>query len=106
MAIKHPPVDICISKRFRGDPKGSRFKCVVPRQSVLDPPLPKTKIKTCYYFIRGHLKFKIRNKQMIGVQVGRMGCVPACGRNSNSRNVSCSQPSLHRQGAPSDRGAI
>ena len=41
-----------------------------------------------------------------GVQVGRMGCVPACGRNSNSRNVSCSQPSLHRQGAPSGRGAI
>ena len=26
------------------------------------------------------------------VQVGRMGCVPACGRNSNSRNVSRSQP--------------
>ena len=41
-----------------------------------------------------------------GVQVGRMGYVPACGRNSNSRNVSCSQPSLHRQGAPSGRGAI
>ena len=42
----------------------------------------------------------------LGVQVGRMGCVPECGRNSNSRNVSCSQPSLHRQGAPSGRGAI
>ena len=41
-----------------------------------------------------------------GVQVGRMGGVPASGRNSNSRNVSCSQPSLHRQGAPSGRGAI
>ena len=40
------------------------------------------------------------------VQVGQMGCVPACGRNSNSRNVSCSQPSLHHQGAPSGRGAI
>ena len=24
MAIKYPPADICISKRFRGDPKGSR----------------------------------------------------------------------------------
>ena len=35
----------------------------------------------------------------VGVQVGRMGCFPAYGRNSNSRNVSCSQPSLHRQGA-------
>ena len=42
----------------------------------------------------------------LGVQVGRMGCVPARGRNSNSRNVSCSQPSLHRHGAPSGMGAI
>ena len=27
-----------------------------------------------------------------------MGCVPACGHNSNSGNVSCSQHGLHRQG--------
>ena len=40
------------------------------------------------------------------VQVGRMGCDPACGRSSNSRNVSYSQPILHRQGAPSGRGDI
>ena len=39
MAIKYPSADICISKRFRGDPKGSRFKCAAPRQRVLDPPL-------------------------------------------------------------------
>ena len=39
-------------------------------------------------------------------KVGRMGCVPACGHNSNSRNVSCSQPSLHHPGGPSGRGAI
>ena len=25
MAIKYPPADVCISKQFRGDPKGSRF---------------------------------------------------------------------------------
>ena len=43
---------------------------------------------------------------MCGVQVGRMGYVPAYGRNSNSHNVLCSQPSLHRQGAPWDRDAI
>ena len=30
----------------------------------------------------------------IGMQVVRMGCVPACGGNGNSRNVSCSKPSL------------
>ena len=30
-----------------------------------------------------------------GVQVGRMGYVPAYGGNGNSRNVSCSKPSLH-----------
>ena len=29
------------------------------------------------------------------VQVGRMGYVPAYGGNGNSRNVSCSKPSLH-----------
>ena len=40
------------------------------------------------------------------MQVGRMGCVPACGCNSYSRNVSCSQPSLHCQGAPSGRRYI
>ena len=34
-----------------------------------------------------------------GLHVGRMGCVPACGGNSNSRDVSCSQPILHCQGA-------
>ena len=33
------------------------------------------------------------------VQVGQMGCGPACGRNGNSLNVSLSQPSLHRQRA-------
>ena len=38
MAIKYPPADICIIKRFRDDPR-SRFKCAAPRQSVLDPPL-------------------------------------------------------------------
>ena len=32
---------------------------------------------------------------IIGVQVGRMGCVPAHGGNGNSRNVSRSKPSLH-----------
>ena len=37
----------------------------------------------------------------IGMQVGRMGSVSACGR-----NVSCSQPSLHLQGAPLVRGAV
>ena len=30
-----------------------------------------------------------------GVQVGRMGCVPEYDGNGNSRNVSCSKPSLH-----------
>ena len=29
------------------------------------------------------------------MQVGRTGCVPAYGGNGNSRNVSCSKPSLH-----------
>ena len=29
------------------------------------------------------------------VQVGRMGYIPAYGDNGNSRNVSCSKPSLH-----------
>ena len=37
---------------------------------------------------------------MIGVQVGRMGYVPACGGNGNSRNVSCSKPSLHCRKSP------
>ena len=37
--------------------------------------------------------------------VDRMVCVPACGANDNSRNVSCSQSYLHREGAPSGRGA-
>ena len=32
------------------------------------------------------------------IMVGGMGCVPACGLNSISRNASCSQPSLNRQG--------
>ena len=32
---------------------------------------------------------------LIGLQVGRMGCVPAYGSNGNIRNVSCSKPSLH-----------
>ena len=31
----------------------------------------------------------------IGVQVGRMGYVPAYGGNGNSRNLWCSKPSLH-----------
>ena len=44
--------------------------------------------------------------QLKGVQVGRTGCVPAYDIDGNSRNVSCSLPSLHRQGAPSGRGAI
>ena len=30
-----------------------------------------------------------------GMQLGRMGYVPAYGSNGNSRNVSCSKPSLH-----------
>ena len=34
------------------------------------------------------------------VQVGRMGYVPAQGGNGNSRNVSCSKPSLHRRKRP------
>ena len=34
-------------------------------------------------------------RRHLGVQVGRMGCVTACGGNGNSRNVSCSKPSLH-----------
>ena len=41
-----------------------------------------------------------------GMQVGRIGCVPACGRNSNIHNVSCSPPSLHSQGVPSGRGLL
>ena len=43
---------------------------------------------------------------VIGVHIGRMGCIPACGRNGNSLNVRCSQPSLHRQGAPLDRALV
>ena len=39
------------------------------------------------------------------IQVGRMGCVPACGGNGNSRNVSCSKPSLQPPGER-HRGAI
>ena len=35
-----------------------------------------------------------------GVQVGRMGYVPAYGGNGNSRNVSCSKPSLHCRKRP------
>ena len=37
---------------------------------------------------------------IIGVQVGRMGCVPACGGNGNSRNASCSKPGLHFRKRP------
>ena len=32
---------------------------------------------------------------LVGVQVGRMGYVPAYGGNGSSRNVSCSEPTLH-----------
>ena len=48
----------------------------------------------------------VSNLFLFGEQVGQMGCVPARGRYSNGRNVLCSQPSLHRQGAPWGRGAI
>ena len=40
------------------------------------------------------------------MQVGQMGCVPACGSYGNGRNVSCSQPSPHRQGMLLGRGAM
>ena len=33
-------------------------------------------------------------------QVGRTGCVPACGGNTNSRNVSCWKPSLQWHKSP------
>ena len=40
-------------------------------------------------------QLKLKAYLEITVQVGRMDCVPALGGNSNSRNVSCSKPSLH-----------
>ena len=43
----------------------------------------------------------LQRMDLFGVQVGRMGCIPACGH-----NVLCSQPSLHCQGAPLGRGAL
>ena len=48
-----------ISAGDLGDPKGSRFKCAAPRQSVLDPPPEKTNVcvanlemnaETCWMF--------------------------------------------------------
>ena len=36
----------------------------------------------------------------VTMQVGRMGCFPAYGGNDNSRNVSCSKPSLHCRKRP------
>ena len=40
-----------------------------------------------------YISFAIIKKNLIGVQVGRMGYIPACGGTGNSRNVSCSKPS-------------
>ena len=40
------------------------------------------------------------NSQQRCMQVGRMGCIPAHGGNGNSRNVSCSKPSLHCRKRP------
>ena len=36
-------------------------------------------------------------KQVLGMQVGSMGCVPACGSVGDSRNVSFSQISFHKR---------
>ena len=38
--------------------------------------------------------------RVVAVQVGRMGYVPGCGGNGNSRNVSCSKPSLRCRKRP------
>ena len=39
------------------------------------------------------------------VLVGRIGCLPAYGDNDNSRDVSCSKPSLHCRKLPRE-GAL